>query len=67
MTTTERIFLGVLGSALLGVGVFALGQGHLSLPWRVGGGLLLVVFGGNCIFAAWRDKPSWLSRIGPLP
>lgn len=31
------------------------------------GAALLLKFGGNLLFAAWRGRASWLSRIGPLP
>lgn len=67
MTKGERVFLGALGSVLLGVGVFALGQDHLSSLWRLGAGFVLVVLGGNSLLSAIRGKPSWLSRLGPLP
>ena len=67
MTKGERVFLGVFGSVLLGVGVFALGQDHVSSLWRLGGGFVLVVLGGNSLLSAIRGKPSWLSRLGPLP
>lgn len=61
------MFSAVFGSLLLGVGVFALGQDNPSPMWRFGGGLLLVLVGGNSLFAAYRSRPSWLSRLGPLP
>lgn len=67
MSRGERIFSAVFGALLLGVGIFALGQAHVSLAWRLGGGLLLVLLGGNSLFAAYRGKASWLSRLGPLP
>jgi Zn-dependent protease len=67
MSRGERTFSVVFGILLLGVGVFALGLDHESPMWRFGGGLLLVLLGGNSLFAAYRNRPSWLSRLGPLP
>lgn len=67
MSRGERIFSAVFGVLLLAVGIFALGQDHLSAVWRLSGGLLLVLLGGNSLFAAYRGKASWLSRLGPLP
>jgi uncharacterized membrane protein HdeD (DUF308 family) len=62
-----RIFSAVLGVILLGAGIIALGQDHLTLAWRLGGGFVLILLGGNSLFAAFRGKESWLSRLGPLP
>ena len=67
MSTGERTFSAVFGALLLGIGIFAFWQDHLSPPWRIGGGLLLALLGGNALFAAYRGKASWLSRLGPLP
>lgn len=67
MRKGERIFSAVFGALLLGVGIFALAQGHLSPAWRLVGGLALALLGGNSMFAAYTGNPSWLSRLGPLP
>lgn len=67
MGRIERVITAAFGVILLGVGLFAFWQDHLTVPWRLGGGLVLGLFGGNCVLAAYRGKPSWLSRIGPLP
>lgn len=67
MTKAERVFSIVFGAFLLAVGVYALTLDHLTLPWRVVGGLSLCVLGGNLLYAAHAGKRSWLSRIGPLP
>ena len=67
MSRGERLFLAVFGALLLAVGIFALAQNHVSLAWRLGGGFLLILLGGNSLFSAYRCKAAWLSRLGPLP
>lgn len=67
MSNVERMFSAVFGALLLGVGVFALFQDHLSLAWRLGGAFFLALLGSNSLWAACRGKASWLSRLGPLP
>ncbi len=67
MSRSERAFSAVFGALLLSVGLYALVLGPATLPWRIGGGLGLAVFGGNMLYAAYHSSPSWLSRIGPLP
>ena len=67
MSRGERIFSAVFGILLIGVGILALGQDHQPAVWRFGGALLLALLGGNSLFAAYRSRPSWLSRLGPLP
>ena len=63
----ERLFALAFGLFLVGVGSYALLFGQMSEIWRVGGGAVLVLLGGNMLHSSWRAKPSWLSRIGPLP
>jgi hypothetical protein len=67
MTKGERIFSVVFGLFLLGVGAYALVQEHVPALWRFGGGLLIALCGANMVYAAYRGKGSWLSRLGPLP
>jgi len=67
MKAVERAFLVVFGIFLAGVGVYVLLFSHAPTPWRAGGGVVLALLGGNMLYAAYCDKPSWLSRIGPLP
>lgn len=67
MSTAERVFSVVFGLFLLAVGIYALSLDHLTLLWRLAGGLTLCALGGNLLYAARRRKRSWLSRIGPLP
>ena len=63
----ERYFSFAFGLFLVGVGVYALLFSHASDAWRSGGGPALILLGGNMLLSAWRGRPSWLSRIGPLP
>ncbi len=67
MKAFERAFLAVFGALLFGVGVYVLLFSHAPTPWRIGGGVVLALFGGNMLYASYCGKPSWLSRIGPLP
>ncbi len=63
----ERMFEFVFGLLLVGSGSYALLYGETSAAWRFGGGAVLVLLGGNLLQSSWRGKPSWLSRLGPLP
>jgi len=67
MSKVERIFSAVFGAFLIGVGIFVLAQDHLSPVWRLVGGFVPVLLGGNSMLAAYSGKVSWLSRLGPLP
>ncbi len=67
MGKAERAFSAVFGLFLLGVGIYALLFSPAPVLWRLGGGAVLALLGGNLIHAALRCRPSWLSRIGPLP
>lgn len=63
----ERLLALVLGLLLVGAGMYAWLFGQTDAVWRLGGGAVLVLLGGNLLQAAWRGKPSWLSHLGPLP
>ena len=67
LSKAERAFSGAFGFLLLGVGIYVLLFGQTTAIWRVGGGAVLSLFGGNMLYAAYSSKPSWLSRVGPLP
>lgn len=67
MGKLERAFSAAFGLLLLGVGVYALFFGQEPAALRIGGGIVFVLFGANLLYASCRRKPSWLSRIGPLP
>ena len=61
-----RIFNAVLGPALLGGGLWSLAMPpEDALAWVLT--VLLIVLGAEALLAAIRNRPSWLSRIGPLP
>lgn len=63
----ERLFAWVFGLLLVGTGVYAWLFSQTDALWRFGGGAALVLLGGNLLQSAWQGKPSWLSRLGPLP
>ena len=67
MRKGERIFSAVFGLFLLGIGVYVLILGETSAAWRFIGGAVVALLGGNMLYASCSGKPSWLSKVGPLP
>lgn len=67
MSKAERIFSVLFGLFLFGIGIYVLLFSYDSTLWQLIGGMLLALFGSNMLYAAYRNKQSWLSRIGPLP
>lgn len=67
MKSGERMFACAFGLFLVGVGLYALLLGQANLAWRIVGGAALILLGGNMLQSSWRGRPSWLSRVGPLP
>jgi hypothetical protein len=63
----ERMIWFVFGLLLVGIGFYVLLYGETSAARRFGGAAVLVLLGGNSLHSSWRGKPSWLSRLGPLP
>jgi threonine/homoserine/homoserine lactone efflux protein len=63
----HRLFLGVFGLLLMGVGIYALFSASPFTILQLAGGSALVLLGGNMVVSAWRARESWLSRLGPLP
>jgi heme A synthase len=63
----HRMASAALGLLLLGVGIHAWLLPETTGLLRHAGALLFVVLGANAVYCARRAKPSWLSRIGPLP
>ncbi|CAN5278579.1 hypothetical protein BH09PSE6_BH09PSE6_25440 [soil metagenome] len=64
----QRIFDVVMGVVLLAVVVMAIVS--LRGTWTVGAVALtvtLALLAGECLVAAARDRPSLVSKIGPLP
>lgn len=61
-----RVVGAIIGVVLLASGFYIL----FALPLdvlRLLGVALLLALGGNLALASWRGRPSWLSKIGPLP
>ena len=67
MEKGERIFSAVFGLFLLSIGLYVLVLGATSAAWRFIGRAVLAVLGGNMLYASYTGKPSWLSKVGPLP
>lgn len=67
MKKGERVFSAVFGLLLMGIGVYALILGESPAAWRFIGGAVMVILGGNMLYASYTGKPSWISRVGPLP
>ena len=65
--TLYRIASAILGLLLLSVGIYAWLLPETIGLLRHGAALLFVVLGANALYCAWRAKPSWLTRLGPLP
>jgi hypothetical protein len=64
---TYRLLTGTFGLFLTGVGLYALFFAGTSTGVRLVGGSVLVLAGCNLVSSAYKAKPSWLSRLGPLP
>ena len=62
-----RVVTGIFGLFLAGVGIYAAFFGVVDPVFRLGGGLLFVLIGGNAVWSAIQSKESWLSKIGPMP
>jgi putative Mn2+ efflux pump MntP len=67
MNKAERIFSTLFGLLLFGVGIYIVLFSYDSTLWHLIAGMLLALLGSNMFYAAYRNKQSWLSRIGPLP
>ena len=63
----ERAFSVVFGIFLLGVGAYAVLFSEAPLHWAVPACIVMALLGGNLVYSSYICKPSWLSRIGPLP
>ncbi len=63
----HRVFLGALGLLLLGTGLYALALSDAEPLLRFGAGTAFAVLGANAVYSACVGRPSWLSKIGPLP
>ena len=67
MGSVERVFVGVFGAFLLGVGIYVLLHGVAPPFWNYLIGAVLAALGGNAVLGAFTGKRPWISRIGPLP
>jgi hypothetical protein len=67
MGTGEKVFVGIFGLFLIGLGLYVLLFGEVSALWRYVGGLAILAIGINAVYGAISDKRPWISRIGPLP
>lgn len=67
MNKAERVVSAVFGIFLAGVGAYAILFSEAQLQWAVSVGIVLALLGGNLVYSSIRCKPSWLSRVGPLP
>lgn len=71
--TSDRVITAAFGVmfALAGLGLLTLtlaDPAPLSMQMQRGAVVLgLIIIGGQAVWASWRKKPSWLSKIGPLP
>ena len=63
----ERTFSAVFGLFLLSIGLYVLMLGETPAAWRFIGGAVMAMLGGNMLYASYTGKPSWLSKVGPLP
>jgi len=63
----ERAFSAAFGLFLLAIGLYALVLGESPAAWRFIGGAVMAILGGNMLYASATGKPSWLSKVGPLP
>jgi len=62
-----RLLSVALGSALTGSGAYVLYTlGPIEVVPLVAG-VVLVVLGFNLLYCGCTGKPSWLSKVGPLP
>jgi hypothetical protein len=67
MEKVARIVSAGFGFFLLSLGLYVLVLGDSPAAWRFIGGAVLVALGGNMLRASYTGKPSWLSKVGPLP
>ena len=61
-----RFLSGVFGIFLIVLGVYAVFFGVVSLPIRVGLGLLIAVLGAETLWSAIQSKQSWLAKLAPF-
>jgi hypothetical protein len=60
-----RAISAAFGVLLLGIACYLFLTSSDGL--QMAAAALLLVVGGNLLFAAWRGTESWVARLGPLP
>ncbi|HET7562389.1 MAG TPA: hypothetical protein VFJ87_08435 [Rhodanobacteraceae bacterium] len=61
-----RIFSGLFGVFLVALGIGVIFFGVVSLPIRIGAGLLITLLGAETLWSAIQSKQSWLAKLGPF-
>jgi hypothetical protein len=61
-----RILSGLFGIFLVAVGIGVIFFGVVSLPIRIGAGLLITLLGAETLWSAIQAKQSWLAKLGPF-
>lgn len=65
-STTYRVVTATLGVVFVGVAITILVISEHTLG-PVAAALVIAALGVEAIVSAWRNRLSWLARIGPLP
>lgn len=61
-----RFLTGLFGIFLVGVGIYVIFFGVVSLPIRISMGLLITVLGAETVWSAIQSKQSWLAKLSPF-
>jgi hypothetical protein len=61
-----RILSGLFGVFLVALGIGVIFFGVVSLPIRIGAGLLITLLGAETLWSAIQAKQSWLAKLGPF-
>lgn len=58
-----RIVWGVFDLFLAGLGIYVVFFGVVTLPIRIGAGLIITLLGANAAWSAIQSKSSWLAKL----
>ncbi|MEZ5565203.1 MAG: hypothetical protein R3F24_06635 [Gammaproteobacteria bacterium] len=61
-----RFLSSLFGIFLVAVGIYVICCGVVSLPIRIGIGLLITVLGAETLWSAIQSKQPWLAKLGPF-